>query len=195
MVAGLSVALMLLAPVAADAAPPAAAPSSYGPVVPPAPKPKPASAPTEECRDPNGEDQEIVICALRPEGYRLNPDLMEAKRQMRSGGKPTKVPSGPRPDCVSVGPAGCSTGGVDIVGAVLTAAQMAKRVVEGKEIGSMFQTDPHPSEYELYQMAKARREAREAEEALIKAGKKAKADAAAAAVTTEAQPSAAEPRE
>ena len=52
---------------------------------------------------------------------------------------------------------------------------MAKRIAEGKEVGSMFVTDPHPSEYQLYEMAKKRREAREAQE---KAEAQAKARAA-----------------
>jgi hypothetical protein len=48
---------------------------------------------------------------------------------------------------------------------------MAERLAKGQEIGSMFVTDPHPSEYQLYQMAKARREAEEAEKAAAKAKK------------------------
>jgi len=63
----------------------------------------------------------------------------------------------------------------------LTAAQMAGRLAAGKEIGSMFLTDPHPSEYQLYQAAKARREAEEAEQAA-----KAKAKAAEAAAQAKA---------
>jgi hypothetical protein len=66
-------------------------------------------------------------------------------------------------------------GGVDLLAAAVTAAAMAKRAASGQEVGSMFLTDPHPSEYQLYQMAKARREAEEAD----KAAKKAKAAAEA----------------
>jgi hypothetical protein len=44
----------------------------------------------------------------------------------------------------------------------------------------MFVTDPHPDEYHLYLMAKARREAREAEEAAAMKAKAAKAKAATA---------------
>src|SRR5438045_1319408 len=43
------------------------------------------------------------------------------------------------------------------------AAEMAARLSKGQEIGSMFVTDPHPSEYQLYLAAKAEREAKEAE--------------------------------
>jgi hypothetical protein len=52
---------------------------------------------------------------------------------------------------------------------------MAKRLAEGKEIGSMFKTDPHPTEYQLYLMAKARREQSEAEEAAAAKAKAAQA--------------------
>ena len=74
---------------------------------------------------------------------------------------------------------GCTPGaGVNLIGAALTAAQMAARLAQGKEIGSMFVTDPHPTEYQLYVEAKRAREAREAEaEAEAAAAAKAKAAA------------------
>jgi hypothetical protein len=40
---------------------------------------------------------------------------------------------------------------------------MAERLAKGQEVGSMFVTDPRPSEYQLYQMAKERREAEQAQ--------------------------------
>ncbi len=55
---------------------------------------------------------------------------------------------------------------------------MASRLAKGQEIGSMFVTDPHPSEYQLYQEFKREREAKEAEKK-AKAAAKAKADSAA----------------
>jgi hypothetical protein len=67
--------------------------------------------------------------------------------------------------------------GINLIGAALTAGEMAERLAKGEEVGSMFVTDPHPSEYQLYQMAKERREAEEAQKA---ADIKAKARAAAA---------------
>jgi hypothetical protein len=65
--------------------------------------------------------------------------------------------------------------GINLIGVALTAAQMAERLAKGQEIGSMFVTDPHPSEYQLYVEAKKRREAKEEEKA---AAKKAKEKAA-----------------
>jgi hypothetical protein len=64
---------------------------------------------------------------------------------------------------------GCREGPVlDVVSAAVVAAQMAAKAAQGENVGKMFVTDPHPSEYQLYLMAKAEREAREAEEAAEK---------------------------
>jgi len=65
---------------------------------------------------------------------------------------------------------------------------MAKRLAEGKEIGSMFETTPQPDEYHLYLAAKQRREEREAQEraAALAAAAKAKAKAATDAQTAPA---------
>jgi hypothetical protein len=63
----------------------------------------------------------------------------------------------------------CFNAGINLVAAAATAAEMAKRLATGEEIGSMFVTDPHPSEYQLYLYAKARREADEKERAAKKA--------------------------
>jgi hypothetical protein len=181
---GLPVAIFMLAQTA-SAAP------AYGPK-PPAPPPKPPAvkAPTtaDSCAalKANADPKIIVVCAQRPQGYRLNPDVMEAKREIRSAGRPTRPGPGAYHDttrCV-VGPEGCQSYGINLIGAALTAAEMAKRLSEGKEIGSMFQTDPHPSEYQLYLEAKHRREAKEAEAA-------AKAKAKAVADQAQAQPPAA----
>ena len=116
---------------------------------------------------PTADVTQIVICAPKSQGYRLNPDVLEAKREVRSGGRPPRPGMGVMRDnsCATVGPAGCFNAGINLIGVALTAAEMASRIAQGKEIGSMFVTDPHPSEYQLYQMAKARREAREAEAA------------------------------
>jgi hypothetical protein len=80
-----------------------------------------------------------------------------------------------RPDCATVGPAPCVNAGINLIAAAATAAEMAARLAKGQEVGSMFVTDPHPDEYHLYLMAKARREAEE------------KARAAAAAKATQAR--------
>lgn len=141
--------------------------------------PPPAESADETCKEAmaKADTREIVICAQKRQGYRLNPDVMQAKRQVRSGGRPTRPGPGGIKDnsrCV-VGPEGCHSYGINLIGAALTAGEMAARLAKGQEIGSMFVTDPHPSEYQLYVEAKRDREAKEAE-------KKAKAKARAADV-------------
>jgi hypothetical protein len=174
----LPVALALLASEA-----PAAAVAGSGVSAAPAPQASSetanAAAPAQSCPGPSGNDREIIICTQRPQGYRLNPDVMEARREMRSGGRPPRPGGTIRPDCATVGPAPCVNAGINLLGAAATAAEMAARLAKGQEIGSMFVTDPHPTEYQLYLMAKAEREAREAEKA---------AKAAAAKTKTAARP-------
>jgi hypothetical protein len=178
---GLPVAIVMLAQTAS-------AGSAYGPTPPaPPPKPQPVKAATADpcaTAKTNADTRVILICGQKPQGYRLNPDVMQAKREIRSAGRPTRPGPAAYHDnsrCV-VGPQGCQSFGINLIGAALTAAEMAKRLSEGKEIGSMFQTDPHPSEYQLYLEAKRRREAKEAELA-------AKAKAKAAAIEAQAAPS------
>jgi hypothetical protein len=173
---GLPVAMALLAQTASATAPAPAPTAAAEP---------PAKNADETCRDAMAklDTREIVICAQKPQGYRLNPDVMMAKRAIRSsGGRPTRPGPGGYHDnsrCV-VGPEGCPSYGINLIGAALTAGEMASRLAKGQEIGSMFITDPHPSEYQLYQEFKREREAKEAEKK-AKAAAKAKADSAAPA--------------
>ncbi|MGE5028046.1 MAG: hypothetical protein ACM3JK_06195 [Betaproteobacteria bacterium] len=135
-----------------------------------------AGTSSDRCPAPNPDSRTIVICTQRQDGYRLNPDILEAKRETRSPGAPVRPGGKGIADCEHVGPAPCIAPGIDLIGAALTAVEMAQRAAKGQEIGSMFVTDPQPSEYQRYQMAKARREAEEA----AKAAQKAKAAARAA---------------
>ena len=90
--------------------------------------------------------------------------------------------------CTVVGPAPCMNAPmINLLAAAATAAEMGARLSKGQEIGSMFVTDPHPTEYQLYVEAKKRREAAEAEKAA-----KAKAAAATQAKAPETQPATAE---
>lgn len=185
MTGGLPFAMLMLAQAAATY------PQAPAPTAPPV-----AARPQkDECAEPSTDTREILVCAQRPQGYRLNPDVMEAKRELRSGGQPKRPPGTTViPDSPAVGPfAGYGTAAVNLLAVGLTAAQMAKRLAEGKEIGSMFKTDPHPSEYQLYQMAKARREAREQAEAEARAAAKGKAVAGQAAKGETQAPSGAVP--
>jgi hypothetical protein len=175
MVFGVPVALVLLAQ-SVSAAAPAGSPLA-GRTAPPA-KASVAN-PREDCSpsSPAADQRSIVICAQRPNGYRLNPDVMEAKREKRKGdGGPPGRPSIAVQTPCSVGPQPCQSAGINLIGAGITAVTMVERAAKGENVGDMFVTDPHPSEYQLYVMAKKRREAREAEE---KAEAQAKARAAA----------------
>ena len=166
MFAGLPVALALAAQAAAEV--PATAPSP----------PDAAKTADDACAAQRpSSDREIVICAERPNGYRIDPDILTVKRSKRSGRPPSAPHRMADTSCKVVGPAGCiATPGINIAAAAITLATMADRLSKGEEIGSMFVTDPQPSEYQLYLAAKRAREAKEAEEAA-----KAKAKAAAAA--------------
>jgi len=199
MPAGLPVAIMLLAHAAAAA-------PTYGPAAPPAPRPAAAPAKSAEpgCKPatPDPSNRDIVICAEKPQGYRLNPDVLKAKRQVHSGGRPQRRGPVAMKDnsCAVVGPAPCMNAPmINLLAAAATAAEMAARLSKGQEIGSMFVTDPHPSEYQLYLEAKREREAKEAEKAKAAAAKatqqqvKAAVDKARAAAAAEETQQASKP--
>jgi hypothetical protein len=167
MPAGLSIAFVILAQAASGPSNGDTAGKAYGPVAEATPKP-PAPAPGPADRDCSAANKDpnarvIVVCGPKPQGYRLNPDVLEAKREMKNGGRPkSQQERMQQPNSCVVGPAGCQYAGINLLGAAITAAQMAKRLSNGQEIGSMFITDPHPSEYQLYVEAKKRREAKDA---------------------------------
>ena len=113
------------------------------------------------------EPGEIFVCAPRPQGYRIDPDVLEADRAKRRGKlkRPERMVDN---SCASVGPMGCTGMGgaaIDIVGGAMVAATMVARALRGENVGKMFITDPKPTEYELYQEAKREREAKAAEAA------------------------------
>ena len=142
----------------------------------------PLAAKADECANqrPDPNTNAIVICAVKPDGYRIDPDLMTAKRQKKQGiGARPRNPHETYADksCANVGPMGCrGAPAINLLAAALVAGQMANRLAKGQEVGSMFKTDPQMSEYELYQQAKKHREAKETDEAA-----KALSDAAKAA--------------
>lgn len=182
---------ILLFAAAQSATPPAEAPgadeavdySVYGPGLPPKPKPKVAASTSTACKPTEAKDvdddtTEIVVCAPKQEGYRIDPDVMKAQRIKKENGKKRGPERLVDNSCASVGPMGCRGGaGINVVAAAITAATMLKKAVSGENVGEMFITDPQPDEYQIYLQAKREREAREAEEA---AAAKAKAEGAKA---------------
>ena len=189
MPAGLPVVIALFAQ---DVAAAAASHPVYGPAspTPKAPAQAPVAAAQRDCAaansDPNA--REIVVCALRPQGYRLDPDVMEARRLKKEGSAgPPHNPHETYADnsCATVGPMGCRGGPtINLLAAATTLATMAERLSKGQEVGSLFVTEPARSEYQLYVQAKKRREAKEADAA---------AKAKIAAMQSAAQAKAAEP--
>ncbi len=173
---------------------PAAAPKKpvYGPVL-PAPVRKPtgkAAGTSETCAQIRADapSRDIIVCAQQ--GYRLNPDVMEAKREAHSGGPPRRPENYKYNNCAVVGPMGCMGQNQPMINLIYAATMlgtMMDRLSKGQEIGSLFKTTPTPNEYQLYVAAKHRREAREAEAAAA-----AKAKAAAAAQVAKAAQTAAD---
>jgi hypothetical protein len=180
MLSGLPIFMMLAVQTATPAGSPAAASAGefYGPVVPAPPKPrlKPAPAvdackPTET-KDVKDDTREIVVCAQKVEGYRIDPDVLKAQRIMKKNGKPRGPERLVDNSCASVGPMGCRGGaGINLIAAALTAATMVQKAAAGENVGEMFITDPQPDEYQLYLQAKHEREAKDAEQAAAAAAK------------------------
>ena len=184
MLAGLPIAIAMLAEVAA------AAPATVAePAVPPANASEVTTSGEVKAADrcptlpATAQPGEIVVCGTRPEGFRIDPDVMAAKRAMHGGGRPKRPERMVDNSCAVVGQAGCigANPGINLIGVALTAAEMAARLAKGESIGSMFITDPQPTEYQLYQEAKRDREAKETEAAAIAKAKAANSVEAAPA--------------
>ncbi len=193
MPAGLPVALLLFAQAAANApaknASPAYGPAAAAPVSPAVP----VKAAERECATQKTpvNSNEIVVCAVKPQGYRIDPDVMEARRLKKKGDPgPPRNPHETYADhsCATVGPMGCRFGPTfDVVGAAMAAANMIDKAVKGEDVGKALVTDPSRDEYQLYLQAKKAREEKQAD-----AAAKAVADAArakAAAQPAEGTPS------
>jgi hypothetical protein len=178
---------------AAAAAPAEPAPS-YGPAAPAPAKPAPIKTAEQQCaqqtHDPKSD--EIVVCAIKPQGYRIDPDVLAARRMKKKGdaGRPHNPHETYAARNCAVGPAGCQYGGVNLVAAAVTAATMIEKAVKGENVGQMFVTEPdHPSEYQLYQQAKHEREEKEADASAKAVTEAAKAKTAADAAKAKAEPS------
>ena len=178
MPAGLSVALALAAQAVAAPAQAGGSASTAAPVAVAPIKDAPRECTNPPASDPNS--REIVVCAVKPNGYRLDPDVLTARRLKKKG--ESVRPRNPHEtfadhSCATVGPMGCrGQPTIDVLTAAAALATMADRLSKGQEIGSMFETTPAKGEYQLYLEAKKEREAAEADKAA-----KAKAAAAQAA--------------
>lgn len=194
MALGLPAALVLLAQAASGSPNSALAQSSYGPPAAAAPTPPASAQPDRECtnqnKDPNGN--EIVVCAIKPEGYRLPPDIVEARRLKKEG--VTARPHNPHEtyadhSCANVGPIGCrGAPTINMLAVAATAAEISRRVAKGQEVGSLFETQKSSTDYQLYQLAKKEREEKEAAAAAKAVRQKAQA-ASRASTPSGASPS------
>jgi hypothetical protein len=138
------------------------------PPAPPAPAAATAGTSEHECVPtvPDGKPGEIVVCAIKPEGYRIDPDVLKAKREAHNHTRPKRPEDFVDHSCRVVGPAPCiDAPTINLLAAASTLAQMADRISKGQEVGSMFVTEPEPTEYQLYVEAKKEREAQEAQKA------------------------------
>ena len=181
MSAGLPVAFLIVAQAASAIQ---GAEPVYGPAASAAKPAAPLPTSERECvsqpKAPNGN--EIVVCAVKPEGYRLPPDIVEARRLKKQG--QTVRPHNPHEtyadhSCATVGPMGCrGTPTVNFLAVAAVAAKISERLSKGEEIGSVFETTPSSSEYQLYLEAKQRREAKEAQAAAAAAQAKARLEEA-----------------
>ena len=161
--------------------------SVYGPAAAPPPKsiaPLKSAAsqcPTAATTDP--KTGPIVVCAIKPQGYRIDPDVLQARRLKKGDAGRPHNPHESYADhsCANVGPMGCRGGpAINLVAAAVTAATMIGKAVKGENVAQALVTDPdHPSEYQLYQQAKREREEKEADAAAKALSAAAKAKAAA----------------
>lgn len=160
-----------------------------------APQPTAAAAAAAELRqcntqnnDPNS--RQIIVCAPKPQGYRIDPDVLAARRMKKKGD--AVQPRNPHEtyvdhSCATVGPMGCrGAPGIDIATAAVTAATMVDKAIKGENVGKMWVTDPQRNEYQLYLEARREREAREKERAAKAAQAKAAAENGAPATTSPA---------
>jgi len=138
----------------------AAAEPAYGPPVPaPAKAAKPASDP---CRSQDSRD--IVVCAQRKQGLRIDTDVVDANRQAeRNARSATATMPSAQASC-SATPQGCGTGlvGLDLANVALVVATTAVKAAKGEEWTKVLKPGG-PDEYQLYLQAKREREAREQE--------------------------------
>lgn len=173
MIALLTVAAAVMGQAAAASAPAAAPPEAAKPA-------EPGCSPSAP--DPNS--REIIVCALKPQGYRIDPDVIAAKKAKKraEAGRPVSPQMPKDRSCAVVGPAGCTFDppGINLLAAAATLGEIADRLSKGKEIGSIFVTDPQMTEYQYYQAAKKEREAKAAE-AVAKKAAAARAAASASA--------------
>lgn len=128
-----------------------------------------------ECDTPDA--RHIIVCAERPRGYRLDPSVVEANKEAAVNNRAADSRTPAAQSVCSTQPMGCGKGlgSVDLVNVAIVAGTMAVRAAEGEDWKKAFRVGG-PDEYQLYQAAKRKREAEEAEQAAARAKVKARAE-------------------
>jgi hypothetical protein len=167
--------LTLIALAQATSAAPAAQPASATAAPPPPAAVKTKAVPPPDRPDGCGpqatkDSRTIVVCAPKLQGYRIDPDVLEARREARTRTQPKPPETMKYNNCATVGPMGCrGSVGIDFANAAAVLNEMATRASQGGNVGQLFVTEPQESEYQLYLDAKKRREAKDAKDAAAKA--------------------------
>ena len=128
-----------------------------------APDPKTTQSVEKACQnDPNARD--IVVCGQRGQAYRVDPDVMEANREVQTKQR-SATSAVPTAQAVCsrllVGPpatCGQGLGSLDLANVAMVVATTAVKAAKGEDWKSIFRPGGS-DEYRLYQAAKRRREA------------------------------------
>ncbi len=130
---------------------------AYGP-----PSPPPARTVADPCKSQDSRD--IVVCAQRKQGLRLDPDVSDAQRAAEHARRVATAPTPAAQASCSRLPQGCGTGleGLDLASVALVVATTAVKAAKGEDWTKVLKPGG-PDEYQLYLQAKQEREAREQE--------------------------------
>lgn len=128
----------------------------------------------QACRSQDPRD--IVVCAQRGQPYRLDPDVMDANRQVETNNRSATSAIPPAQASCSASPMHCPMGleSLDVANVAIVAATIAVKAAKGEDWKSAFKPGG-PDEYQLYQQAKRRREAKAMDRLAADARSKARA--------------------
>lgn len=129
-----------------------------------------SQAPRSNCQSQDISD--ITVCAQRPQGYRLDPNVVDAERQADRARASASAALPPAQASCARSPMGCGTGleGLDLANVAIVLGTTAVKAAEGQDWQGIFKKGGS-NEYQLYLEAKEQREARklEAQAAAVKA--------------------------
>lgn len=108
----------------------------------------------------------IVVCGQRREGYRLDPNVIEAKREMETNSRSANAEVPAAQLICSVQPMGCGKGmeSLDLANVAIVLGTTAIRAVKGEDWTKKL-VPGRQGEYQLYKQAEQRRKAQDAERA------------------------------